>query len=124
MDLLRKFFNEPGTLIAILSSAVIGLVVGFANGLIQKKHGGWPGFFSAVATGAVVAVIVGLGIQDYVPSETFRIAIIGVCAVVSDDIWAGFKALGQGLRTDPLGFLTRIIDAMRGRPASTPTPKE
>lgn len=124
MDWLKKFFQDPGTLIAILSSGAIGLLVGFANGIIQKKHGGWGGFFGAIATGVVIAIITGLAVQDYVASETYRIAIIGACTVISDDIWAGLKALGQGLRVDPLGYLTRIIDALRGRPANPTTPKE
>lgn len=124
MDWLRKFFQEPGTLLAIMTSGVIGLVVGFANGIIQRRHGGWSGFFAAIFIGIIIAVIVGLGIQDYIQSETYRIAIVAACAVISDDIWAGLKALGQGLKADPLGYLTRIIGALRGRPANPSAPKE
>jgi hypothetical protein len=71
-------------------------------------------------TGVAVSIIVGLGISDYVHSETFRLAIIGACAVVADDIWAGIQTLGQGLRTDPLGTTSRLIDALRGKSASSP----
>lgn len=121
MDWLRKLFNEPSTLVVIFSSGVVGLVVGFANGIIQKRHGGWSGFWGALLTGVAVAVIVGLGVKNYIESETLRLAIIGVCTVVSDDIWAGLKTLGAGLRNDPLGTVVRIFDAIRARPS---TPKE
>jgi len=121
MDWLKRFFNEPGTLVAIFSSGFIGFLIGVANGIIQRKHGGWPRFFGALATGIVVSVIVGLGIQDYVEAEGFRLAIIGACAVVSDDIWAGLKTLGQGVRSDPLGMLSRLVGAVRGKPSA---PKE
>lgn len=121
LEWLKRFVNEPSTVIAIFTSGVIGLVIGIANGVIQKKHGGWPGFFGAIATGLAVAVIVGLGVQDYVKSETLRLAIVGVCAVISNDIWEGLQTFGRGLRTDPLGSIARLIDALRGK-ASLPTP--
>lgn len=122
MDWLKRFVNEPGTLIALFSSGLVGLVIGIANGVIQKKHGGWAGFFGAIATGVAVSIIVGLGITDYVKSESFRLAIIGVCAVISNDIWEGLRTFGSGLRTDPLGYIARLISALRGLPASTPVP--
>lgn len=118
-DWIKKLFSEPQTLVIIITSGLIGLFVGVAQGVIQRRHGGWPGFFSAVASAAVVAVITGLTIQSFVPSETARMAIVGVCAVISEDIWAGLKTLGGGLRADPLGFIVRVLDALRGRPAST-----
>jgi hypothetical protein len=124
MDWLKRFFNDPATVGILASSGLIGLVVGIANGVVQKKHGGWSGFFGALVTGTVIAVIVGLGIDGYVKSETLRLAIIGACAVISDDIWAGLKSLGGGLRTDPFGTITRILDALRARPAASQAPKE
>lgn len=121
MDWLKRIFNDPATMVALISSGVLGFVVGIANGVVQKKHGGWSGFFGALLTGTVIAVIVGLGTVDYIQSETARLAIVGLCAVISDDIWAGLKSLGVGLRTDPLGTLMRIFDALRARPS---VPKE
>lgn len=121
MDWLKRLFNEPVTLGVLISSGVAGLVMGAVNGIIQQKRGGWPGFFSAMFVGMGVALIVGLGIQDYIKSETLKLAIIGACAVVSDDIWSGLKTLGTGLRTDPLGTVFRVIDALRGKlPPATP----
>jgi hypothetical protein len=119
---LKKIVNEPSTLVAIFSSGFVGFLVGVANGIVQKKHGGWGGFMGAVATGLAVAVIVGLGLQDYVKSEAFRLAIIGVCAVISNDIWAGFLAIGRLIREDPLGGLARIIQALRGQAVATAAP--
>jgi ABC-type transport system involved in cytochrome c biogenesis permease subunit len=115
VDWLRKIFSEPGTLAALLSSAVVGLAVGIASGLVQRKHGGWSGFWTSLAMGIAVAVIVGLGIRDYVQSETMRLALIGAAAVIADDIFAGLRAIGRLFREDPLGALGRIIDALRGK---------
>lgn len=117
MDWWKKLFNDPATLGIIVTSGVIGLVVSIGNGIIQKKHGGWSGFFGAIFIGTSIAVIVGLGTKDYISSEAARLAIIGACAVVSDDIWAGLKSLGSGMRSDPLGTIGRIIDALRGKPS-------
>lgn len=117
-DWLKKLFNEPQTLGLILTSGIVGLCVGIAQGTIQKRHGGWGGFFTSVVTAAVVAVIAGLALNDFIPSETARLAIIGVCAVVSEDIWCGIKTLGLGMRADPLGFIVRVLDALRGREPS------
>lgn len=119
---LKKFFNDPATLAVIASSGVIGFCVGIANGVVQKKHGGWGGFFAAVTTAIIVAIIVGLGLAEYIKSETLKLAIIGVCAIISDDIVAGFKALGSGVRTDPIGTFWRIVDAIRGRSAAPVSP--
>lgn len=101
-----------------MTSGFIGLAVGATNGFAQRKYGGWGGFFTALSTGVVVAVIIGLGIQDYIPSETFRLAIVAAAAVISDDIWAGLRAIGRLIREDPLGSLARLIDALRGKPAA------
>lgn len=124
MDWLKKFFTEPGTLAALVTSGLIGFIVGVANGVVQKRHDGWTGFFSAVATGVTISLIVGLGIEGYVHNEAARLAIIGACAVISDDIRAGLKALGSGIRTDPLGTITRIFDALRARPAASASTPE
>lgn len=120
-DWFKKLFAEPSTLGIIMSSAVVGVIAGLAQG-VEQRHGGWAGLGRAVLTGTAVAVIVGLGIEDFIPSETARLAIVGACAVVSEDIWAGLKTLGSAVRKDPLGFVARILDAMRGRGAGAAKP--
>lgn len=117
-DNLKKLFSEPQTLGIIITSGVAGFFVGVLQGIVQKRHGGWGGFFSAILTGIIVSVIVGLAIQSFVTSETLRLAIVGACAVVSEDIWNGLKTLGFGLRQDPFGFVVRVLDAIRGREPS------
>lgn len=123
MDWLKRFFNDPATMVILFSSGVIGFIVGIANGVVQKRHGGWTGFFAAICTAIAISMIVGLGIDGYVTNKSLRLAIVGVCALISDDIRAGLMALGAGLRTDPLGAISRFIDALRGVSATT-TPKE
>lgn len=117
-DWFKKLFAEPQTLFVIITSGLVGLFIGIAQGVVQKRHGGWGGFFAAIAKAAVVAVVTGLAIHGFVPSETARFAIVGVCTMVSDDIWEGLKTLGAGLRVDPLGFIVRVLDAVRGRQPS------
>lgn len=122
----KKFFSDPTTVVAMFTSGIIGLVIGIANGVVQKRHGGWAGFFAVIATGVSVALIVGLALVDYVKSETLRIAIIAICAVISDDIWAGFKSLGAGFKKNPIDFIMRVLGAIKGNPLPpAPTaPKE
>lgn len=120
MDWIRKFFSDPKTVITMFSSALLGFVVGTANGVIQKRHGGWPAFWSAMVTGTVIAIIVGLALSEYIRSEALRCAIIGFCALISDDILAGFRTMGAGFRNNPLEALGRLIDALRGKPAPLP----
>lgn len=121
MDWFRKLFQQPETLAALLGSSIIGLGVGVANGWLQRKYGGWQGFFGCIFTASMVAVLVGLGVQGYIQNEALRLAIVGVCAVISDDIWTGLKTIGAGVRNDPLGSVARIIDAFRGRSVSSPS---
>lgn len=111
----KKFFQEPGTITVLISSGFIGLLAGVANGVVQKKHGGWQGFFSSLLMGVLIAVIAGLAIQEYIKSEALRLAIVGGCAVIADDIVAGLRTFGEGVRTDPFGAVARLIDALRGR---------
>lgn len=121
MDWLKKVFSDPGTLAVLFTSAVLGLIVGAASGFVQRKHGGWSGFFTAVFTGIAVAIIVGLGVKDYIQSETARLAIVGAAAVISDDIWAGLRAVGRLLREDPLGTVGKLLDVFRGKSAPKPS---
>ncbi|QNK67749.1 hypothetical protein [Variovorax sp. PAMC26660] len=121
-DWLKKLFTEPQTLGIIVSSALVGLFAGLAQGVVEKRHGGWGGFFRAVLTGVAVAVFVGLGIEGFVTAETLRLAIVGACAVVSEDIWMGLRSIGGAMRNDPLGFAVRLLDALRGRDHSARTP--
>lgn len=123
MDWIKRIFNDPATMVVLMSSGIIGFVIGISNGVVQKRHGGWPGFFVALTTTVAIALIVGLGTKSYIPSETTRLAIVGVCAFIADDIRAGIMAMGGGFRKDPLGYFMRVLDALRGR-ASTSTPKE
>lgn len=113
---LKGLFNEPNTLAVVVTSAAVGIVAGTAQGLLPGRYGGWRNFLAVVLTAIVVSVIVGLAINDFVPSETLRFAIIGVSGVVSEDIWFGLRSMGRKLRNDPLGMVIRVMDALRGRP--------
>lgn len=108
---------QSSTLALLITSALIGLFGSAVAGAAQFKHGGWGGVIKALAMGMGVAVLVGFGVSDYVQSQTLKFAIIGGCAAIAEDIWFGLKAMGTGLRTDPLGYVGRVVDALRGRPS-------
>jgi hypothetical protein len=116
MDFVRRLFEDERTLRVIIVSSVIGLIAGLAHGFVQLRYGGWRGFLAATLIAVVVANIVGLSIGEVIGSEMLKLSIIGMCAAASGDIWIGFKVLGRGLRTDPLGFVFRVLDALRGQP--------
>lgn len=125
MSWLERIFGDKTILAVLAFSGVIGFVGGIANGIIQKKHGTWGDFFACIFIGLIVSVIIGLGIKDHVSSEAFRFAIIGVSAVISQDIWAGFRAVGRLVSEDPLGAMARLIAALRGQnlpPSPAPPP--
>lgn len=115
LDWLRKLFTEPTTLGVIVTSAFLGLIMGAGAGVSQFEHKRWFGIARAALMGMCVAVMVGLGVADYVGNETARLAIVGACAAIGEDIWCGLKTVGRGLRTDPLGYFSRLLDALRGR---------
>jgi len=114
-DWVKKLFNEPATLGIMLPSAIVGLIAGITQGVVVKRHGGWGGLLRAMLTGVAVAVFVGLGIEDFIESETARLAIVGACAVISEEIWDGLHWFGSELRRDPLGFIVRLVNVARGR---------
>ncbi len=115
-DWLKRIFTESTLVGIILASAIIGLIGGLASGAAQFRRNGLGGMVRAAIIGVFVAIIVGLGVADYVNSEAAKLAIVGACAAIGESILAGLHALGTGLRTDPLGTLSRIIDALRGHP--------
>ena len=116
LDWIKKLFTEPTTLGVIVTSALLGLIMGLGAGVNQFENKRWAGIVRAALLGVCVAVIVGLGVADYVKNETARLAIVGACAAIGEDIWCGLKAVGRGMRTDPLGYLSRLLAALRGRP--------
>jgi hypothetical protein len=116
LDEILEYLSIQSTTVAILlSSMVVGLFGSAMAGAAQFKHGGWGGVARALVIGMGVAVLVGFGVSDYVPSQTLRFAIIGGCAAIAEDIWFGLKAIGAGLRSDPLGYVGKVIDALRGK---------
>ena len=111
----RKFFTEPtALLLSVMVSAFTGFVIGVTQGFIQRKYGGWEGFFTAILTAVVVSILVGLTLQDYVHQEALRLALTGASAVIADDIWKGLRAIGRLVREDPLGAAARFLNALRG----------
>lgn len=103
----------------VLTSAavagLIGLMAGIARGVIVMKHGGWVPFVRGLIASVLVAVLIGWGIDDTDLSPTKAAAVIGVCAYLADDILVGLAEFARLFGADPLGFATRVWDAIRGR---------
>lgn len=118
MKWLDQFFEalsiQPTVATVMLSSLIVGLFGSAMAGAAQFKHAGWSGVGRALVIGSGVAVLVGFGVSDYIESQTLRFAVIGGCAAIGEDIWFGLKSIGSGLRNDPLGYVSRVIDAFRG----------
>lgn len=124
LDSFLEYVSIQSTTVAIMvSSMVVGLVGSAVAGAAQFKHGGWGGVARALVIGSGVAVLVGFGVSEYITSQTVKFAIIGGCAAIGEDIWFGLKAMGQGIRNDPLGYVSRVIDAFRGRSSTNETGK-
>lgn len=97
-------------------AGLIGLLIGIVTGIIKQRYGGWWGWTQGLASAVVVAMLVGLGIHDTGLSPTSQAAVIGLCAFIASDLLEGLLKLAALLRTDPMGFLARISEALRGRP--------
>lgn len=122
MSRIEQFFEymnvQSATIAVLVWSAVMGLIGSAAAGAAQFKHGGWGGVLRALIIGIVVAILVGFGLDGYVTSQFAKFAIIGGCAAIGEDIWFGLKAIGTGLRQDPLAYIQRVLAALRGQPSN------
>lgn len=111
--------EEYESLIAT-ASATGGLAffIGIARVVIHKNHGSTMSFIRGIISSIVVAVLVGWGIKDVGLPLTGQMSIVGVCAYLADDVLLGLLVLGSLFREDPSSFITRLIDAFRGRLSS------
>lgn len=91
-----------------------GLIFGIARGLIQKRYGGWVQWISMLTASVVVAILVGLAIDDSNLTLNQKYAVAGLCSFLAEDIVLGFIMLAGFFRSDPLGAIQQFWNAIRG----------
>lgn len=98
------------------TAAVIGFGFGLASGYLVRKYHTFGEWLRGLVAAIVVAVLVGLGIDDTGWSVTMRSTIIAIAAFLAPDILEGLLQLAQMLKADPIGFFRRVRAALRGSP--------
>ena len=112
MDLRPEHYK----LIEILSlTGLIGFVVGVAKHVVIVRHGSWWNFCMGLIAFVLVAIFVGLLLEDTNFSLTTKTAMIGICAYVAEDILDVLRNLVVAFRNDPKGFIKEGLDMWRGR---------
>lgn len=96
------------------TSGLLGLVVGIAAGIVSKRYGDWRGWVRGLVSAVLVGALVGLGIHDSTLAAATQGAVIGACAFVAPDILDGLMQLASLIRADPIGFVRRVRNALRG----------
>lgn len=104
-------------------SSFIGLAIGMMRAVVQEKYKGWLGFFRCVCASLMVAVLVGWGLQGTTFSAPTRSMIVGLTALVADDVLVSVLTIAKLMGKDPFDFLLRIISAYRGQ-VQPPKPKD
>lgn len=114
--------SAEAALVTGAAAGVIGLMVGIARGVIHNRHGSVGQWLGGVAAAVLVSVLLGWGLEALATPRAWQYPIIGACAYVADDVLAGLRTLGQMVRSDPIGGVMRVLDALRGRSVQPPAP--
>lgn len=100
---------------AVTLGAIIGVVVAFARGLVEKRWGGLKHFVSGFAAAVTAGVLVSLALSGMQIPETLKIAIACGVSYLGDEALTGLRSLGTVISRDPLEAGRRIIRALRGK---------
>lgn len=110
--------SELETVLFTASSAgVLALVIGVFRSIIQTKRG-WFNWTRGVITSILVGVTVGLGIDSLNIALTAKFAVVAVTAYLADDLLTGLLVVGSTFREDPMSFVKKLIDSLRGKGTS------
>lgn len=97
------------------SPVLFGFVAAIARWLLGDRAGGWWMFGGYLAS----AIFVAWGVSLYVADEPFTNSRKGfyvlLFAFAARDILTALVAVGRELGDDPVGLLSRVKDALRGR---------
>lgn len=102
-------------LTVVAATGLGGFIVGVFRIAILRKYGGWLTWLAALCGSVLVAVLAGLAVQDTGLTEAQRWGVVGICAFVADDLVIAIMSIAQMMRSDPVGFFSRIVRAARGK---------
>ena len=111
-----------GALVTAGVTGTLALVIGIFRAVINERHGGPRGLIRGILASIVVAVLVGWALTGFDLQLPVKLAIVGVCAYLADDILLGLVVIGSLFRDDPGSFIFKLFDALRGRPPSKDSP--
>ena len=97
------------------TSGIVALLSGVARLIIQQKYGSWTIFLRGLLSSIVVGVMVGFAVEDYSAMTAGKLTLVAASAYLAEDLLVGFSIMGNLFRQDPLGFLYRIMDAIKGK---------
>lgn len=105
-------------------SLLIGLAIGLGRSIVNEKYGSFIGFLRCVLASGMVAVLVGWGLEGTTFSLTTRSMLVGVTALIADDVLVTLVSISRIAARDPIEFFLRLAAAYRGQipPPASPVP--
>lgn len=96
----------------LLVPVIISLMAAVARFAFSQQRTFWS-FLRGVAIAGFVGLMTSLGIHDLALSEGTKGMIIGITSFCADEVAMFVIASATEMRKDPLGYVSRIIDALR-----------
>lgn len=107
---------EHKKLIEILTLAgFVGICVGIAKHVLIIRHGSWSQFTVGLIASVLVAVFIGLLLDNTDFTLTTKTAMVGISAYIAEDLLAVIKNLSIAFKNDPRGFVRESLEMWRGK---------
>lgn len=97
--------------IVYVPTILISVFAGVTRTLLQESKQSVKSFVSSVIISVFVGVIAFNVAISYKLSQDATVVVCGVSAFIADDLLLGLKALGQKIRTNPVGTIWAFIRA-------------
>ena len=98
--------------------ATYGIFAAFARWWLGDRVGGWQALVTYILCSLLVAWAAYSYLADEVISEHRRGLYVLLLAFAAKDLLVALAGLGAQFRTDPLGVIRRLWEALRGGPRS------
>lgn len=90
-----------------LAPIALAVLAGTARFLMMPKGQSALVYLRGIIMAVLVAWIVAAATDGYGMNENYRVAVIGVCSFMADDLLRGLLSAGEKFREDPLGFIKK-----------------
>jgi len=90
-----------------LAPVALAVLAGTARFLMMPKGQSALVYLRGIIMAVLVAWIVAAATDGYGMNENYRVAVIGVCSFMADDLLRGLLLIGEKFRDDPLGFIKK-----------------